>query len=80
MSKEVIRDVWAEYHFEVSLVYLMAERLDGSEFALDKFMPEDVPSFALDDVEDEDSDYGEYYNMALEEAHKKGFIIEGEAQ
>ena len=76
--KKVIEDVHAEWHGETGSVLLIAEDLDGSETVMAKFVPTSAPSFADASIPDDASDYGDYYNMALEEAHRQGMVIQGE--
>ena len=77
-KKTIIRDVRAEWHGETGLIQLYAEDLDGNETMLMEFMPLVEPLFGNPEIPDDASDYEDYYNMALEEAHLRGMYIEGE--
>lgn len=77
-KKTIIRDVHAEWHGETGLVKLCAEDLDGNETVMMEFMPLVEPTFGNPEIPDDASDYGDYYDMALEEAHRRGMYIEGE--
>lgn len=76
--EKILEDVHAEYHGEIDTIYLMAERTTGEEFMLASFMPKETPTFIDESINIEDSDYEDYYNMALEEAHKQGYKLIGE--
>lgn len=73
---KLIRDVRAEWHGETGTIHLLGEKINGKEFLLTEIMT-DEPSFTMGNFEN--SDYEEWYNLALEEAHKQGYILEGEA-
>ena len=77
-KKTIIRDVRAEWHGETGLIQLYAEDLDGDETMLMEFMPLVEPLFGNPEIPDDASDYEDYYDMALEEAHRRGMYIEGE--
>ena len=77
-KKTIIRDVHAEWHGETGLVQLYAEDLDGNETMMMEFMPLVEPLFGNPDIPEDASDYEDYYNAALEEAHRRGWYIEGE--
>lgn len=76
----LIEDVHAEWHPEQGVVKLIAENLDGTEFLLDEVMPLFEPSFADESIPSDGNDYEDWYNLALEAAHKMGYIIAGECQ
>ena len=78
MAKKIIRDVHAEWHGETGTVKLCAEHLDGTETMIMEFMPLVEPLFGDPDIPDDASDYGDFYDMALEEARRRGMYIEGE--
>ena len=77
-KKIIIRDVHAEWHGETGTVRLCAEDLDGNETTLIEFMPLVKPLFGNPETPADASDYGEYYDMALEAAHRQRMYIEGE--
>ena len=72
-------DVWPEYHEERNEIDVVIETTDDLT-TIASVQPKSRPTFA-DAKTDEDmdcSDYSEWYDMALEEAHKQNYFLEGE--
>ena len=79
-KRTVIRDVHAEYHNETGYIRLIAELLSGEEIVMIEYAPLVKPLFADQDLPDDATDYGNYYDEALEEAHRRNMFIEGECR
>lgn len=82
MKLIIITDVHAEWHPEHGSVAFVVEFADGQESTIANVMPEKEPSFAsaVTDEEFECSDYQEWYNEALDAAHRQGYWLEGEVE
>jgi hypothetical protein len=83
---EMIRDKWIveeiliRYNKDTEMVEFSAEMYNGNEFIFDQVPTTHVPTF-LEAVTDEEmnlSDQEEWYNKALEEAHKQNIYLSGE--
>ena len=80
MEKIIIDDIHVEWHGEDGMLHFIVELEDGEEKCIRTVMPETKPSFvdAETDEEFENSDYEEWYNEALEDAHEQGYYLSGE--
>lgn len=76
----VITEVHAEWHGELGSILFYVEFADGKELCIGQCVPEEEPTFAkaTTDEEFDNSDYEEWYNEALEEAHRQFYKLEGE--
>lgn len=78
---QVVDDVHVEWHEEDGTVrYIVDIDSQGLEIEIAAMEPDEKPSFAYADSNEtfELSDYQEWYNAALEEAHNQGYKILGE--
>ena len=80
MEKIIIDDIHVEWHGEDGTLHFIVEFENGEEKCIRTVMPETTPSFvdAATDEEFDCSDYEEWYNEALEDAHKQGYYLSGE--
>lgn len=76
--KIMIEDVHAEWHAETECIQLVAEYMDGHEEIMIEYMPLIKPLFADETLPSDATDYGDFYNDALEEAHHRNYYIAGE--
>lgn len=74
---KVIDDLHIEYHGETSTISFIVELLNGKEITISEIMVENEPSFAQENVNIEDSDYEDYYNLCLQEAKRQGYSLGG---
>lgn len=82
---KIIEDVGVEWHPELDLILLTAEMLDGSVEEMVGIQPRERPPFDDDGEPTVDEDalnawYGDWYDEALAEAHRRGYRISGEVE
>ena len=82
MDKKIIEDVGVYWLEEHNTIVLYAEHTDGSEEEMVEIKPDGAPDFAGEEANRfaESIDYEYWYNEALEEAHRRGYILAGEAE
>ena len=79
-NRTTIVDVWPEWHEETGKIHFVVEVDADTLITIASFVPKSRPLFAdATTFEELDiSDYGEWYDMALEEAHRQNYVLEGE--
>lgn len=79
---KVIIDVWPEWHEERNEIDFVVEIDADTTITIASIQPESRPSFANAETEEDMdcSDYSDWYDEALEEAHKQNYFLEGEVQ
>ncbi len=78
IKKVTIQDVHAEYDVTTGEVVLVADIDDMESIDMVRIEPAERPSFAHENLESDQTDYEEWYNAALSEAHLRGMLIRGE--
>lgn len=71
----VIEDVYAMWNGCRSEIELYAETEDGKELLMATIHCDEPPTFANEELPIDATDYGEWYDEALEEARTQGFVL-----
>ena len=82
MKKTIIEDIHFEWHAEsYEPLHVFVDFADGSSKRIARILPEKRPLFLEEDENLFDQkEYEEWYNSALDDAHRQGYILSGEAQ